>query len=129
MKVKLRTGDNLDHFVGTNEKGHSIELGNGSAVGPMESVLLAIAGCSTIDIVMILKKMRQDVQGIEVDVEGIRRDEHPRIFTEVNVTYHVTGKVKEEKLQEAIRLSLDKYCSVSMMIAKSAKITSSYEIQ
>jgi len=129
MKVKLRSGDTLDHFIGSNLKGQSIELGNGPAVSPMESVLMSIAACSTIDIVLILEKMRQKVENIEVEVDGTRNEEHPKVFTEVTVKYILTGQIKTEKLEEAIRLSLDKYCSVSMMIAKTAKITSSYEIK
>ncbi len=129
MKVSLKSGDTLNSFVATNENGHEVKLsGDGSAVGPMQSVLMAIAGCSTIDIVMILEKMRQPLENIEVEVEAERREEIPRTFTKVNLHYKLTGKLKEGKVEQAINSSLDKYCSVSKMIEKSAEISSSYEI-
>jgi len=129
MKVHLKNVESLDQFVATNEEGHSIKLsGDGSAVGPMQSVLMAIAGCSTIDIVMILKKMRQPLESIEVDVTAERREEIPRTFTEVKLHYILKGDLKENKVDQAIQSSLEKYCSVSKMIEKSATISSSFEI-
>ena len=129
MKVSLKSTDSLNSFVATNSKGHEVHLsGNGTAAGPMESVLMAIAGCSTIDIVMILEKMRQPLENIEVDVESERREEIPRTFTKVNLHYKLYGDLKVKKVEQAINSSLDKYCSVSKMIEKSAEITSTYEI-
>lgn len=129
MKVSLKSGDTLDSFVASNSKGHQVHLsGDGSAAGPMESVLMAIAGCSTIDIVMILKKMRQPLENIEVEVEAERREEIPRTFTKINLHYRLQGELKEKKVEQAINSSLDKYCSVSKMIEKSADISSTYEI-
>ena len=129
MKVSLKSGETLNSFVATNAKGHEVKLsGDGSAVGPMESVLMAIAGCSTIDIVMILEKMRQPLENIEVEVEAERREEIPRTFTKVNLHYKLTGNLKEKKVEQSINSSLEKYCSVSKMIEKSAEITSTYEI-
>jgi len=129
MKVRLSNEGSLKTFVATNEKGHTINLsGDGSAVGPMESVLMAIAGCSTIDIVMILEKMRQPIEHIDVEVEAERRAEIPRTFTAIKLHYILTGDLKVAKVEQAINSSLEKYCSVSKMIEKSAEITSSYEI-
>lgn len=129
MKVSLKSGETLNSFVATNDKGHEVKLsGNGTATGPMESVLMAIAGCSTIDIVMILEKMRQPLINIEVEVEAERREEIPRTFTKINLHYKLFGDLKVKKVEQAINSSLDKYCSVSKMIEKSAEITSSYEI-
>jgi len=129
MKVQLSSEGSLNSFVATNEQGHQVKLsGDGSAAGPMESVLMAIAGCSTIDIVMILEKMRQPLEKIDVKVEAERREEIPRTFTEVKLHYILTGDLKVKKVEQAINSSLEKYCSVSKMIEKSAKITSSYEI-
>lgn len=129
MKVQLSSGDSLHSFVATNEKGHQVNLsGDGTAAGPMESVLMAIAGCSTIDIVMILEKMRQPLENIDVKVEAERREEIPRTFTDIKLHYILTGDLKVSKVEQAINSSLDKYCSVSKMIEKSAKISSSYEI-
>lgn len=127
MKVSLHTND-LKSFEGKNEKGQTITMGNGNAVGPMESVLLAAAGCSTIDIVMILEKMRQPVESIDVEVTSTRREEIPRIFTTINLHYILKGNLKDKKVKEAIDLSIDKYCSVVIMLKDSVKITSSYKI-
>jgi len=129
MKVSLKSGDNLNAFIATNEKGHTVNLsGDGSAAGPMESVLMAVAGCSTIDIVMILKKMRQPLDNIEVEVEAERREDIPRTFTKINLHYILHGNLKEKKVEQAINSSLDKYCSVSKMLEKAAEISSTYEI-
>ncbi len=129
MKIQLSNEGSLHSFVATNEKGHQVKLsGDGTATGPMESVLMAIAGCSTIDIVMILEKMRQPLENIDVKVEAERREEIPRTFTDIKLHYILTGNLKVAKVEQAINSSLEKYCSVSKMIEKSAAITSSYEI-
>lgn len=130
MKVSLSTDKgNLNRFIGTNSRGNSLVLGaNGEAIGPMESVLISLAGCSTIDVVMILKKMRQDVTDIKVEVDSKRRDEIPRIFTEIHLHYKIYGKVKDKKAEQAIKSSMETYCSVSRLIEKSASISSSFEV-
>lgn len=129
MKVNLKKGNSLKHFVASNDKGHTIELGNdGETVGPMQSVLMAAAGCSTIDVVMILEKMRQEIKDIEVEVEGERREEVPRTFTKIHLHYKVYGDVDEKKVARAVKLSLGEYCSVSKMLEKAVEITSSYEV-
>ncbi|HHS94968.1 MAG TPA: hypothetical protein ENJ45_00135 [Phaeodactylibacter sp.] len=129
MKITLKSGENLERFTASNKAGHSIQLsGDDSAVGPMQAVLMAAAGCSTIDIVMILKKMRQEVRHIEVEVEGTRREEIPRVYTDIHLHYKVYGKVKEKKMERAVALSLEKYCSVVLMLEKTAKISSSFSI-
>lgn len=129
MKITLETKDSLNQYVATNEDGHTVNLsGDGTATGPMQAVLMAVAGCSTIDIVMILKKMRQDVKDIKVEVEGKRREEIPRTYTNIHMHYKIYGNVKTAKAQQAVDLSLEKYCSVSKMLEKSAEITGSFEI-
>jgi|TARA_B110000879_G_C11166384_1_gene511446 putative redox protein len=127
MKVTL-TSDDLKTFHGSNVKEQTITLGNGNAVGPMEGVLLSAAGCSTIDIVMILEKMRQPIESIEVQVEGTRQDPIPRIFTHMHLHYILKGNLKDKKVKEAVDLSIDKYCSVVIMLAKVIEISTSYEI-
>lgn len=127
MKVTL-TSDDLKTFHGSNIKEQGITLGNGNAVGPMEGVLLSAAGCSTIDIVMILEKMRQPIESIEVQVEGTRQDAIPRIFTHMHLHYILKGNLKDKKVKEAVNLSIDKYCSVVIMLAKAIEISTSYEI-
>lgn len=130
MKVTLERLNKGSHFKATNEEGHSLELsGDDNAVGPMQSVLMAAAGCSTIDIVMILEKMRQPLEDIKVEVKGTRRDEVPRTFTDIHLHYILKGDLKDKKVEQAINSSLEKYCSVSLMLEKAANITSSYEIK
>lgn len=129
MKVTLKRINDSKHFEATNEAGHTIQLsGDGNAVGPMQSVLMAAAGCSTIDIVMILEKMRQPLEDIQVKIEGKRKEEIPRVFTDIHMHYVLKGDLKEEKVKKAIELSLTQYCSVSLMLEKAVNITSSFEI-
>lgn len=127
MKVTL-TSEDLKTFHGSNVKDQTITLGNGNAVGPMEGVLLSAAGCSTIDIVMILEKMRQPIESIEVQVEGTRQEEIPRIFTHMHLHYTLKGKLKDKKVKEAVDLSIEKYCSVVIMLSKAVEVSTSYEI-
>ena len=129
MKVTLETTDSLKRYVAKNENGKSIKLsGDGSAPGPMQVLLMAIAGCSTIDIVMILEKMRQKVTDVKVEVDGTRRDEIPRTYTNIHLHYKIYGEVKEVKAARAVELSIQKYCSVSKMVEKQAEISSSFEV-
>ena len=129
MKVTLETTDSLKQYVAKNEDGHTVQLsGDGTAAGPMQTVLMAVAGCSTIDIVMILEKMRQKVTNIKVEVDGTRREEIPRVYTKIHIHYKIYGKVKEAKAKQAMDLSLEKYCSVSKMLEKAAEISGSFEI-
>jgi putative redox protein len=130
MKVLLESTHGELNFKGTNERGQSIQLsGNKEAVSPMESVLMAAAACSSIDVETILRKMRQDVQSIHVEVEGTRADAVPAVFTKIHLHYIITGDVKEEKAIKAVDMSMEQYCSVSLMLAKSVEITHSMEVR
>lgn len=103
--------------------------GSGHGAGPMELVLMAIAGCSGMDIVSILEKMRVTVQRFETTVEGERAIEHPRVFTDIEVVYKFWGEsLPEDKLHRAVQLSMEKYCSVANMIDKVANLTYRIEI-
>ncbi|MBK8626995.1 MAG: OsmC family protein [Saprospiraceae bacterium] len=114
------------NFKGTNERGQSLQFsGNKEAVSPMEAVLMAAASCSSIDVEMILKKMRQDVKSIKVEIQATRVDAVPAVFTKIHLHYIVTGDVKEEKAIKAVTMSMEEYCSVSIMLAKSVEITHS----
>jgi len=127
--IKLKTNKGLNNYLCTNDKGQSINLGNdGNAVGPMESVLMAIASCSTIDIVMILEKMKQQLDDIEVTVDGVRATEIPKVYTDIKVHYKLYGTIKEKKAEQAVKSSIEKYCSVALMIEKTAKITATFEV-
>ena len=129
MNIVLESTHGDLNFKGTNERGQSIQLsGNKESVSPMESVLMAAAACSSIDVEMILKKMRQDVVSIVVKVEGTRAGAIPAVFTKINMHYIITGDVKEEKALKAVEMSMEQYCSVSLMLAKSVDITYSVEV-
>ncbi|MGB4840131.1 MAG: OsmC family protein [Saprospiraceae bacterium] len=129
MKVLLETTYGDLNYRGTNERGQSIQMsGSKEAVSPMETVLLAAAGCSSIDVEMILKKMRQEVNSISVVIDGTRADEVPAVFTKIHLHYIINGNVKEGKARKAVEMSMEQYCSVSMMLAKSVEITHSFEV-
>jgi putative redox protein len=129
MKIVLESTHGDLNFKGTNERGQSIQLsGNKEAVSPMESVLMAAAACSSIDVEMILKKMRQEVESIVVTVDGTRADAVPAVFTKMHLHYIITGKIKEDKASKAVEMSMEQYCSVSLMLAKSVEISHSVEV-
>jgi putative redox protein len=130
MNVTLSTADgNLNKFIGTNEAGIDVTIGHqGEGVSPMENVLVSLAGCSTIDIIMILQKMRQEVVKVTVDVKSKRRDDIPRTFTDIHLHFIIFGNVKTNKAEQAVASSMEKYCSVSKMLEKAATITSSFEV-
>jgi putative redox protein len=128
MKVKIKGGPVLN-YTGLNARNDTIDLsGDKSGVGPMEAVLMAGAACSAIDIELILNKMRQPLEGIEADADAERAETDPKVFLKIHVHYRLKGKLKEEKVKEAIDKSVTKYCSVLTMLAKTASITTSYEI-
>jgi putative redox protein len=96
---------------------------------PMELLLVAVAGCTGMDIVDILRKKRLDIKGLEVQVTGTRAETYPMVYTELDVVYRVRGKdIPASAVEQAVKLSEEKYCSVGIMIGKAAKINSRYEI-
>ena len=96
---------------------------------PMELLLAGMAGCTGIDVVDILQKKRCDVKGLQVCVEGVRADDYPMVYTDISVVYIVKGTdIPAQAIEEAIHLSESKYCSASLMLGKTAKITSRYEV-
>jgi len=123
-------------FLGTAPSGHSIALdgpteigGEGSAVKPGELTLIALGGCTGIDVVSILKKMRVDFNSFEIVVDAEPRAEHPKSWEKIHVKYIITGPgIDESKVKKAIDLSEEKYCSVSAMLKAGAEITYDYEI-
>lgn len=125
------TGDMA--FTGTTPSGHELRMdaapevgGQNSGARPTELLLYSLAGCTGIDIVMILKKMRLELTGFAMNVEGTRADTEPKKFTDFHIHYLVEGNLPEEKVVRAIQLSKDKYCSVSHSL--SANIVASYSI-
>ncbi|MEM9921281.1 MAG: OsmC family protein [Bacteroidota bacterium] len=130
-KISIRRINKAVHFEGTNAQGNKLQIDGSEKVGgeqkgvrPMELLLFGVAGCSSIDVVSILKKMKQDLQDIRVEVEG-RREEGaiPAVFVGIHLHYFLYGALKQEKAVQAIELSLGKYCSVSKMLDKTAEIT------
>jgi len=120
-------------FIGESGSGHSIVMDGNSqdskAPSPMEMVLMSVGGCSSVDVVSILKKARQDVQAVKVELSSERRDEAPRYFTSIHLHFVATGRaIKEKHLERAVALSAEKYCSVALMLEQSVKITHSFEV-
>lgn len=135
MKLSLeRQGREGLHFVGINEKGLTTEFGSSALGGesknlsPMEHLLLSAAACTSIDIVLILKKMKQEVLGLKVEIEGLRREEVPSIFNKIHLHYLLKGKIDEKKANKAVELSVEKYCSVLTMLQHDASVSHSFEI-
>jgi putative redox protein len=116
-------------YVGTDSSNHSVVLSAEGAetrtgVGPSELLLLALGGCTSYDVVNILKKKRQQLTGLEVFVTGEQDDEPPWTFREIRVQYRVRGKgLREKAVHDAIRLSETKYCSVAATLRDTVKIT------
>ncbi len=130
MKVFLESTFGDLNFKGTNDRGQSLQLsGDKQAVSPMESVLMAAGACSSVDVEMILKKMRQDIKSITVEIDGLRADAIPAVFTKIHMHYIIVGEVKEDKAKKAVEISMEQYCSVSLMLAKSVEITHSVEVR
>ncbi|MDE3078115.1 MAG: OsmC family protein [Chloroflexota bacterium] len=96
---------------------------------PTEMLLVGLGGCTGMDVISILRKMHQDVTGYRVEVSGTKADEHPRVFTEVTVHHVVTGRnVSADAVERAVKLSWEKYCSVSAMLSKTAQVTHSWTV-
>jgi putative redox protein len=118
-------------FEITSGSGHVI-LADGdakAAQSPMELVLAALIGCGGADVIDILRKKRQDVTGMEIRTHGERSETHPRVYTEIQITFVVTGRgIDSEAVRRAIELSEGKYCSVSAMLRETAKFTIGFEI-
>ena len=123
-------------FDGTASSGHSLVMDADDAAGgrnkgfrPMELLLVGFGGCTGMDVISILRKKRQNVSGLEMNVKGAKSDDYPKIYREVHIEYVVKGKgVQQDAVERAIKLSLDKYCSVGATLAKAGTVTHSYRI-
>lgn len=120
-------------FVGTASSGHAIIVdGSAEKLGPspMELLLIGMAGCTAYDVVGILEKKRLSITNLEVIARAERAEEPPRVYTAIQVEYVVRGRgIKPKAVEDAIRLSEEKYCSASVMLGKTAHITTSYRIE
>jgi putative redox protein len=121
--------DQQARFEGRASSGHAVTLDGDSKAGssPMELVLIALCGCTAYDVVSILQKKREPFTSVEVSAQGEKAPEPPRVYTEIKLVYRVAGKVSRKSVEDAVRLSEEKYCSVAAMLNKTARIT--YEIQ
>ncbi len=135
MKARIKWIENAC-LIAEADSGHGIVIDGAPEIGgrnlgirPMEMMLMGLGGCTAMDVLSILKKQRQQVTQCVIEVEGQRRDEHPRVFTEIYVHFKVSGhNLKENQVKKAVDLSAEKYCSVSAMLSHTAKIIHDYEI-
>ncbi len=123
-------------FEGLTESGHSVPLDANETVGghnrgprPMEVLLVGLGGCTGMDVISILRKMRQEVTDYEVRVEGTRAEEHPKVYTEITVEHVVKGVgLSIDSVRKAVDLSAHRYCPASAMFSKAARVTHRYRV-
>jgi putative redox protein len=135
MKARIKWIENAS-FLGQTESGHSLLMDGPPEAGgqnmgprPMETVLLGTGACSAFDVVHILRKARQPIVDCEVQLEAERAKEDPKVFTRIHFHFVVTGRtLNSAQVERAIKLSAEKYCSASIMLAKTAAITHDYQI-
>lgn len=136
IKIEIGRVNDGFHMEATNEQGNTIHMdaspdigGTNQGMRPMQLLLAAMGGCSTIDIINILKKQRQDLKDIKITVTGEReKDVVPSLYTEVHAHFKLYGNLDPDKVEKAVMLGVEKYCSVAKTLEKSAKVTYSFEI-
>lgn len=134
--MTLKRVDDAFHMEATNENGNvtytdgSPEIGGSNkAMRPMQLMLVGLGGCSSIDIIHLLKKQRQPLDDIQVDINAEReKDKVPSLFTKIHIHYRLYGDLEEKKVERAVRLSMEKYCSVAKILEKGAEIVWDWEI-
>jgi putative redox protein len=130
MKVRTKWVEGVS-FVGESESGHAVVIdgapeygGRNRGMRPMEMVLLGAAACTAFDVVLILRKARQPIADCAVEAEAERADAEPRVFTKIHLRYAVAGRgLDPRQVERAVKLSKDKYCSATQMLAKTAEVT------
>jgi len=119
-------------YIGRSNSNHNVVFdagSDGAAPSPMEMVLMSVGGCSSVDVVSILKKTKQEFSSVDVQLTAERAETAPRVFTKINLHFVVTGNnVSEKHLERAVSLSAEKYCSVALMLDKTVEITHSHEV-
>lgn len=136
MKARVALAEGMT-FVAESGSGHAVVVDASPEVGgrdlgarPMELVLMGAGACSAIDVVLMLRKARQDVSGCVVELDAERATEDPKVFTRIRFHFVVTGRgLDAAQVERAIRLSKDKYCSATAMLAKTAEVTAGFEIR
>jgi len=135
MKARVKWVEQVS-FLGETESGHAVLMDGALAAGgrnlgprPMEMLLLGAGGCTSFDVISILKKSRQAVTDCYVELSAERAGEDPKVFTKIHMHFVVKGKdIKPDVVERAIKLSAEKYCSASIMLGKTAEITHDFEI-
>lgn len=135
MKVSIKWIDGVS-FMGESETGHAVVLdgapengGRNIGMRPMEMLLIGMGGCTSFDVVTILKKSRQPISDCVANITATRADEVPKVFTKIHVHFVVTGDhLNESQVERAVKLSAEKYCSASIMLGKVCEITHDFEI-
>lgn len=119
-------------YIGRSNSNHNVVFdagSDGAAPSPMEMVLMSVGGCSSVDVVSILKKTKQEFSSVDVQLTAERAETAPRVFTKINLHFVVIGNnVSEKHLERAVSLSAEKYCSVALMLDKTVEITHSHEV-
>jgi putative redox protein len=136
MHVSVKWIDGVS-FVGESESGHAIVMdgapengGRNIGMRPMEMLLVGMGGCTSFDVVAILKKARQPITACVAEIEAARAEEIPKVFTKIHVHFVVTGdNLNEAQVERAVKLSAEKYCSASIMLSKSVEITHDFEVR
>jgi putative redox protein len=135
MKARVKWVEQAS-FLGETESNHAVLMDGASAAGgrnlgprPMEMLLIGAGGCTSFDVVSILKKSRQAISDCYVELEAERAETDPKVFTKIHMHFVVTGKdIKPETVEKAIKLSAEKYCSASIMLGQTAVITHDFEV-
>ena len=135
IEAKATYVDGLQ-FVGEAASGHAIVMDGDKEVGgrntgarPMELLLIGLGGCSGMDVVSILKKKKQEINGVEIKVKGEKAENYPKKFTDIDIEFIVRGRnVSDDAVKRAVELSMEKYCSVKATLEGSAKVTWSHKI-
>src|ERR1041385_3312710 len=126
MKVTLNRLDDAFQFEAKNETGNSVVFdigvedgGKGKGIRPMQSMLMALGGCSAIDVILILKKQKQEITSFKMEIEGEReKGKTPSLWENAKAVFYLEGKIDPEKAKRAVELSMEKYCSVSATLEK-----------
>lgn len=135
MKARIEWKDGMS-FLAESGSGHAVLMdgppeagGKNSGPRPMEMLLMGTGGCAAFDVVLILKKSRQDISNCEVEIDAERAPQEPKVFTRIHFHFILTGKkLNPQQVERAITLSAEKYCSASIMLGKTAELTHDFEI-
>ncbi|MDI6402682.1 OsmC family protein [Balneolaceae bacterium ANBcel3] len=131
MNIQVKRIDDAFHLEATNESGRTIKMDGAPKIGgsdkaprPMEVLVMSLAGCSSMDVLDIMKKQRQQVDDFSIDIQATREEgKTPALFTSIHLHFKLRGSIDKSKAERAIQLSMDTYCSVARILEKTAEIT------